>query len=110
MLCIACGAEMRIARIEQDAAMKAAGYEHQTCECLRCRKTERRLAFSGDRASWPVEYRWALASLSGAKPTCVGNDQKKGVTIRSEGLMRARGNYAWSRRERWAPSSEKVER
>jgi hypothetical protein len=39
-----------------------------------------------------------------------GTIKKKGVTIRSEGLMRARGNYAWSRRERWAPSSEKVER
>jgi hypothetical protein len=78
MLCISCGAEMRIARIEQDAPMKAAGYEHRKLECVRCGKTERRLAFSGDRASWPVEYRWALASLSGAKPTCVGNDQKKG--------------------------------
>jgi hypothetical protein len=77
MLCIACGAEMHIARIEQDAAMKAAGYEHQTWECLRCRKTERRLAFSGDSASWPVEYRWALASLSGAKPTCVRNEKKR---------------------------------
>ena len=29
MRCISCGAEMRIARIEQDPAMKAAGYEYQ---------------------------------------------------------------------------------
>src|SRR5262245_44158260 len=57
---------MRIARIEQDAAMKASGYEHRKLECVRCGKTERRLAFSGDSATWPVEYRWALASLSSA--------------------------------------------
>ena len=31
--------------------MKAVGYEHQTLECLGCQKTERRLAFSNDRAS-----------------------------------------------------------
>jgi len=57
---------MRITRIEQDAAMKAAGYEHRKLECVRCGKTERRLAFSGDNATWPIEYRWALASLSSA--------------------------------------------
>ena len=66
MLCISCGGEMRIARIEQDAGMKAAGYEHRRLECVRCQKTERRLAFSGDSASWPIEYRWALTSMSGA--------------------------------------------
>jgi hypothetical protein len=66
MLCISCGAEMRIARIEQDAAMKASGYEHRKLECVSCGKTERRLAFSGDSAIWPIEYRWALASLSSA--------------------------------------------
>ena len=60
MLCISCSGEMRIVRIEQDAGMKAAGYEHQRFECVRCQKTERRLAFSGDRASLPLEYRWAL--------------------------------------------------
>jgi hypothetical protein len=31
----------------------------------------RRLAFSGERASWPFAYRWALASLSGAKQSSV---------------------------------------
>jgi len=71
MLCISCGGEMRIARIEQDSRMKADGYEHRTLECVRCQKTERRLAFSGERASWPLEYRWALASLSGAKQSNV---------------------------------------
>jgi hypothetical protein len=46
--------------------MKAAGYQHRKLERVRCRKTERRLAFSGDSATWPVEYRLALASLSSA--------------------------------------------
>jgi hypothetical protein len=47
MLCISCRAEMRVVRIEQDQAMMAAGYEHQTLECVACRKTERRLALTG---------------------------------------------------------------
>jgi hypothetical protein len=61
--CIVCGAEMRVAQVEQDQAMKSAGYEHRQLECVGCQKTERRLAFSGDPASWPIEYRCALASL-----------------------------------------------
>jgi hypothetical protein len=61
--CIVCGAEMRVAQVEQDQAMKSAGYEDRQLECVGCQKTERRLAFSGDPASWPIEYRCALASL-----------------------------------------------
>jgi hypothetical protein len=61
--CISCGVEMKVARVEQDQPMKSAGYEHRVLECVGCRKTERRLAFSGDPASWPIEYRCALASL-----------------------------------------------
>jgi hypothetical protein len=71
MRCISCGAEMRIVQVEQDLAMRAAGYEHRRLECVRCQKTERRLAFSGDSASLPVEFRWALASLSAAKQSSV---------------------------------------
>jgi hypothetical protein len=59
MLCISCRADMRVVRIEQDASMKAAGYEHRKLECVGCQRTERRLAFSGDGALWPVEI-WAL--------------------------------------------------
>jgi hypothetical protein len=51
--------------------MKAAGYEHRKFECIGCQRTERRLAFSGDSASLPFEYRWALASLFAAKPSSV---------------------------------------
>ena len=49
MLCISCRNDMRVVRIEQDRAMDAAGYEHQTLECVACRKTERRLVFTGEK-------------------------------------------------------------
>jgi hypothetical protein len=53
MRCISCRSNMRVVRIEQDQAMEAAGYEHQTLECTACRKTERRLAFTGEKMAWP---------------------------------------------------------
>jgi hypothetical protein len=58
--------------------MKAAGYEHQKLECVRCGKTERRLAFSGESAMWPIQYLGALASLSSARPRSGSN----AITIR----------------------------
>jgi hypothetical protein len=67
MQCISCGAEMRIVRVEQDLGMKTAGYEHRTLGCIGCEKTERRLAFSGEAASWPFESRLTLAALSAPK-------------------------------------------
>jgi hypothetical protein len=48
-------------RIEQDQGMKLAGYEHQTLECSGCQKTERRLAFTSDKASNPEFWRTTLA-------------------------------------------------
>ena len=65
MRCISCRAEMRVLQVEQDHSMKAAGYEHQTLECSRCKKTERRLALTGDKASWP-EYWRSLIALDAA--------------------------------------------
>jgi hypothetical protein len=64
MRCNLCGAEMRLMRVEQDHAMKAAEYEHRTFECEGCQKTERRLAFAGDCTSWPASYRWALEVIA----------------------------------------------
>jgi hypothetical protein len=66
MQCISCRAQMRVILVEQDHGMKAAGYEHRTLECSRCQKTERRLAFSSDRASWPVENWRAVTAFEGA--------------------------------------------
>jgi hypothetical protein len=73
MLCISCRADMRVVRIEQDASMKAAGYEHRKLECVGCQRTERRLAFSGDGALWPVVI-WALPV--GKQPTKPGRPTK----------------------------------
>lgn len=52
MWCISCGGDTRVKVVEQDCGMKTVGYEHQTLECCRCHKTERRLAFSGERELW----------------------------------------------------------
>ena len=59
--CISCRAEMRVLQVEQDHSMKAAGYEHQTLECSRCKKTERRLALTGDKALWRKYWRSLIA-------------------------------------------------
>jgi hypothetical protein len=71
MLCMSCRAEMRVVQIEQDHSMKAIGYERQTLECSGCEKTTRRLAFSGDKVSWPVEYRLISAIIADAVRTPV---------------------------------------
>ena len=46
MLCISCGTEMRLVRVEPDDTMMVTGFEHQTFECPSCRETERRLTFT----------------------------------------------------------------
>ncbi len=46
MLCLLCGAEMRLAKVEPDDTMMVAGYEHHTFECTGCSEVERRLTFT----------------------------------------------------------------
>ena len=74
MLCISCRNDMRVVRIEQDRAMDSAGYEHQTLECVACRKTERRLAFTGEKMAWPGYWHalLALGSEFGSRGTAEG--------------------------------------
>ena len=50
MRCIACGAEMRLERVERDDTMMVPGYERQTLQCPACNEVERRLVFSGESA------------------------------------------------------------
>jgi len=57
---------MRVVRVDQDSGMKTAGYEHQTLECSGCNKTERRLAFTGDKTFWPAEYWRASMAIDAA--------------------------------------------
>src|SRR5262245_36911126 len=66
MRCISCCGDMRVVRVDQDSGMEAAGYEHQTLECSGCNKTERRLAFTGDKTFWPAEYWRASIAIDAA--------------------------------------------
>jgi hypothetical protein len=66
MRCISCCGEMRVVRFDQDSGMQAAGYEHQTLECSGCNKSERRLAFTGDKTFWPAEYWRASIAIDAA--------------------------------------------
>jgi len=45
MLCLACGAEMRLMQAVPDTTMMVTGYEHHTLQCTACNEIERRLVF-----------------------------------------------------------------
>ena len=45
MLCLACGAEMRLMQAIPDTTMMVTGYEHHTLQCTACNEIERRLVF-----------------------------------------------------------------
>jgi hypothetical protein len=53
MLCISCGTEMRLVRVQPDDTMMVTGYEYQTFECPSCRETERRLTFTREPTPQP---------------------------------------------------------
>lgn len=55
MLCISCGAEMRLVQVQPDDTMMVTGYEHQTFLCLGCGETERRLTFTREPTPQPGE-------------------------------------------------------
>ena len=45
MLCLACGAEMRLVEVVEDTTMLVSGYEHQTWQCSGCDSVEQRTTF-----------------------------------------------------------------
>ena len=45
MLCLECGAEMRLVQVVEDTTMLVSGYEHQTWQCSGCSSVERRMMF-----------------------------------------------------------------
>jgi hypothetical protein len=53
MLCISCGTEMRLVRVQPDDTMMVTGFEYQTFECLSCQETERRLTFTREPTPQP---------------------------------------------------------
>jgi hypothetical protein len=49
MLCITCGAEMRLIQAVPDTTMMVSGYEHHTLQCTGCNEIERRLVFTREK-------------------------------------------------------------
>src|SRR6516225_6955174 len=49
MLCLACGAEMRLVEVVEDTTMLVSGYEHQTWQCSGCSAVEQRMTFTGKK-------------------------------------------------------------
>ena len=49
MLCLACGAQMRLVEVVEDTTMLVSGYEHQTWQCSGCSGVEQRMTFSSKK-------------------------------------------------------------
>jgi len=53
MLCLDCGAEMRLVQVTEDTTMLVSGYEHHTWQCSGCSTTERRMIFTREKTPTP---------------------------------------------------------
>jgi hypothetical protein len=53
MLCLDCGAEMRLVEVVEDTTMLVSGYEHQTWQCSDCSSIEQRMTFTRKRTLTP---------------------------------------------------------
>ena len=53
MLCLDCGAEMRLVQVTEDTTMFVSGYEHHTWQCTGCSTTERRMIFTREKTPTP---------------------------------------------------------
>jgi hypothetical protein len=49
MLCLECGAAMRLAQVVEDTLMFVPGYEHHTWQCSACSTVEQRLTFTREK-------------------------------------------------------------
>jgi len=68
MLCILCGAEMRLIKVEPDETGLVAGFEYHTLECTGCGELERRLTFT--RHSEPPAQPMPVHSAPPIAPGC----------------------------------------
>jgi hypothetical protein len=50
MLCLECGAEMRLVQVTKDTTMPVSGYEHHTWQCSGCSTVEQRMTFTREPA------------------------------------------------------------
>jgi hypothetical protein len=46
MLCLECGAQMRLVEVIKDTTMLVSGYEHHMWQCSGCSTVERRMTFN----------------------------------------------------------------
>lgn len=93
MRCISCGAEMRIARVEQDLAMKVAGYEYQRSDASRL----------SDDSPLAGTAHYGLSSIGGLLPqsTRLSSPVLCAFTPLSREIRRvARHAGAWAKRVR----------
>jgi hypothetical protein len=73
MLCLACGADMRLVQVVKDTTMLVSGYEHHTWQCSGCSTTERRMTFTREKTATqplPVE-RNQMAPVKSAQAVSV---------------------------------------
>ena len=54
MLCLGCGAQMRLVQVVKDTTMLVSGYEHHTWQCSGCSTVERRMTFTSESTSPPM--------------------------------------------------------
>jgi hypothetical protein len=54
MLCLECGAEMRLVQVVEDTTMFVSGYEHHTWQCSACPTVERRMTFTREKTPPPI--------------------------------------------------------
>ena len=71
MLCLACGAEMRLVQVVKDATMLVSGYEHHTWQCSGCSTVEQRMTFTRGSTPTPPVPKEPIQTVL-AEPTQTG--------------------------------------
>jgi hypothetical protein len=54
MLCLGCGAQMRLVQVVKDTTMLVSGYQHHTWQCSGCSTVERRMTFTSESTPPPM--------------------------------------------------------
>ena len=74
MLCMSCGGEMRLMKVDQEEALMVIGYEYHTFECSSCREVERRLTFTREPTPQPAEP-MPIDAAPPVSPASVGQNE-----------------------------------
>jgi hypothetical protein len=67
MLCLGCGAQMRLVQVVKDTTMLVSGYEHHTWQCSGCSTVERRMTFTSE-STLPLMVSVELAQTGLVEP------------------------------------------